>query len=66
MILNRRIRLSERFFVQSLTPHTHGVLASDEKLAALEDLMLRNECDDGPIDVEGRENQDQDMEDPKE
>ena len=47
-------------------PYTHGVLASDEELAELEDLMLQNDSDSGPVEVEEGEDEDQTMEDPAE
>ena len=46
--------------------YTHGVLASDEKLSALEDLLLQSEYDNGPVDAEDGEDHDQNMEDPEE
>ena len=46
--------------------YTHGVLASDEELSALKDLLLQSEYDNGPVDAEDREDHDQNMEDPEE
>lgn len=46
--------------------YTYSVLVSNEELAELEDLMLQNDSDSGPIDVEVGENLDQDVEDVEE
>ena len=40
--------------------------AVDKELTGLEDLMLQNNSDNGPTDVEDTEEQDQDMEDAEE
>lgn len=47
-------------------PYIHGILASDEELAQLEDLLLQNKSDNGLINVEEGEDQDQDVEEMEE